>query len=106
MRTGCRARGETSEAADSRRAAREASHPPRTLAGSAVTNVAFADAQQLLEELGFEEPRVAGSHHIYARRDIPEQLNLQNWRGQAKPYLLRQLAIVVRRHDLGIEGSK
>ena len=52
----------------------------------AVTNVDFCDAQLLLEALGFEEVRVTGSHHLYARLDIPEQLNLQDRRGQAKPY--------------------
>ena len=74
----------------------------RLLAG-AVTNVAFADAQRLLEALGFEELRVAGSHHVYGRADIPEQLNLQDRGGQAKPYQLRQLGAIVRRYDLRIE---
>jgi predicted RNA binding protein YcfA (HicA-like mRNA interferase family) len=42
----------------------------RPLAG-AVTNVAFADAQSLLEAIRFEELRVTGSHHIYGRAGIP-----------------------------------
>jgi hypothetical protein len=68
-----------------------------------VTNVEFADAQLLLEALGFEEVRVTGSHHIYLRIDIPEQLNLQDRRGQAKPYQLRQLISLVKRYNLKIE---
>ena len=74
----------------------------RLLVG-AVTNVAFAEAQSLLRALRFEELRVTGSHHIYGRAGIPEQLNLQDRAGQAKPYQLRQLAAMVRRYDLTIE---
>jgi hypothetical protein len=50
-----------------------------------------------------EELRVTGSHHIYARAGIPEQLNLQERAGQARPYQLRQLVAMVRRYDLTIE---
>ena len=74
----------------------------RLLSG-AVTNVDFSDAQLLLEALGFEEVRITGSHHVYVRVDIPEQLNLQNRRGQAKPYQLRQLIALVKRYNLTIE---
>ncbi len=66
-------------------------------------NVEFADPQLLLEALGFEEVRVTGSHHIYLRIDIPEQLNLQDRRGQAKPYQLRQIISLVKPYNLTIE---
>lgn len=72
----------------------------------AITNVSFVDAQTLVEALGFKLLRVAGSHHLYARLGIPEQLNLQNRRGQAKPYQLRQLMTLVRRYDLSIEEDE
>ena len=74
----------------------------RLLAG-AVNNVAFADAQSLLKALGFKELRLTGSHHIYGVAELPEQLNLQERGGQAKPYQLRQLLAMVRRYDLTIE---
>ncbi len=77
----------------------------RLMAG-AVTNVSFPDAQRLTEALGFEQLRVAGSHHLYARNGIPEQLNLQDRYGQAKPYQLRQLVKLIRRYDLSIEEDK
>jgi hypothetical protein len=35
--------------------------------GGDVANVDFADAQRLVKRLGFEELRVTGSHHVYAR---------------------------------------
>ena len=76
------------------------------LTSGAVTDVDFSDAQLLLEALGFEEVRVTGSHHLYARLDIPEQLNLRDRRGQAKPYQLRQLISLVKRYDLTIEETE
>ena len=76
------------------------------LSSGAVTNVDFSDAQLLLEALGFEEVRVTGSHHVYVRLDVPEQLNLQNRRGQAKPYQLRQLISLLKRYNLTIEENE
>jgi hypothetical protein len=76
------------------------------LASGAVTNVEFSDALRLMEALGFEELRVSGSHHVLARPGIPEQLNFQDRRGQAKPYQLRQLMTLVQRYDLRVEEGK
>lgn len=76
------------------------------LASGAVTNVEFSDALRLVEALGFEELRIAGSHHVFARPGIAEQLNLQDRRGQAKPYQLRQLMTLVQRYDLRVEEGK
>ena len=77
----------------------------RLLAG-VFTNVAFDDARRLLEALGFDELRVRGSHHVYARSGIAEQLNIQDRGGRAKPYQLRQLVALVRRYDLRIEEDR
>jgi hypothetical protein len=74
------------------------------LASGAVTNVEFSDARRLVEALGFEELRISGSHHLFAHPGIPEQLNLQDRRGQAKPY--QQLMTLVQRYDLRIEEGK
>ncbi len=71
-----------------------------------MANVTFADVQRLLQALRFDELPVAGSHHVYGRSGLPEQINLQNHRGEAKPYQLRQLATLVRRYDLTIEETK
>jgi hypothetical protein len=76
------------------------------LASGAVTNVDFSDAVRLVEALGFEELRIAGSHHVFARPGIVEQLNLQDRRGQAKPYQLRQLMKLVQRYDLSVEEGE
>ncbi len=84
----------------------EPSRLPLRLSSGAVTDVEFSDAQLLLEAPGFEEVRVTGSHHIYVRIDIPEQLNLQDRRGQAKPYQLRQVIALVKRCNLTIGDNK
>jgi predicted RNA binding protein YcfA (HicA-like mRNA interferase family) len=71
-----------------------------------VANVDFADAQRLMGRLGFEELRISGSHHVYGRPGIAQQINLQERSGHAKPYQLRQLATLVRRYNLGLEASE
>jgi hypothetical protein len=78
----------------------------RRLLDGSVTNVAFVDAERLLRALGFEELRVKGSHHVYGRPGIAQQLNLQEVGGQAKPYQLRQLMALVRRYNLSIEEDR
>lgn len=47
-----------------------------------------------------------GSHHVYGRPGIAEQINLQDRGGQAKPYQMRQLVTLVRRYDLGVEEDE
>jgi len=46
-------------------------------------NIPFRDLCRILRDLGFTE-RVRGSHHIFARPDIEEIVNLQPRRGKAK----------------------
>jgi predicted RNA binding protein YcfA (HicA-like mRNA interferase family) len=40
---------------------------------------------ELVEGFGFRLSRTDGSHHILAHPDIPELVNLQEVKGQAKP---------------------
>ena len=40
----------------------------------------------LVRGFGFQLSRTEGSHHIFFRPDIPELVNLQNVKGQAKLY--------------------
>ena len=70
------------------------------MARGAFANVAFIDLQHLAEALGFELRRVSGSHHVFVHADIPELINLQPVRGQAKPYQARQFLRLVERYDL------
>jgi hypothetical protein len=73
----------------------------KVLAGP--TNIRFGDMQRLVEAFGFRLLRVSGSHHIYGRSGIAEQLNLQNVGGKAKPYQTRQFLKLVERYNLSIE---
>lgn len=58
-------------------------------------NVRFADFVRLVEDFGFGCARVSGSHHIFSRPGLGEAINLQNYRGQAKPYQIRQFLRLV-----------
>ena len=69
-----------------------------------VSNVDFDDMRRLLEALGFEIRRVSGSHHIFAHPDVAELVNLQEVRGQVKPYQVRQCLRLIERYALGLEG--
>ena len=73
------------------------------LAGS--RNVRFADLVNLVEGFGFRLARTDGSHHIFSRSDIPELVNLQSVKGQAKPYQIRQFLKLVERHSLRLEDA-
>ena len=70
------------------------------LSKGSVKNGAFDDVRRLVEALGFELKRVSGSHHIFARADVPELVNLQEIDGQAKPYQIRQFLRLVARYSL------
>jgi len=54
----------------------------------------------LAEGFGFRLARREGSHHIFAHPDIPELLNLQEVKGQAKLYQIRQFLKLVERYSL------
>jgi hypothetical protein len=70
------------------------------LSNGHLENVSFADAQRLVEDLGFVSRRQRGSHVIYKHPDIPDQLNLQPDGGRAKAYQLRQLMELVEEYHL------
>lgn len=57
----------------------------------------------LAEAFGFQLLRTSGSHHIFGRAGIREQLNLQNVSGKAKPYQVRQFLKIVERYNLSLE---
>ena len=57
----------------------------------------------LVEAFGFHLSRTHGSHHIFAHPEVPELVNLQEVKGQAKPYQIRQSLKLVERHHLRLE---
>jgi len=68
-------------------------------------NIRFADMLNLVEGFGFELSRTEGSHHIFFRPNIPELVNLQNVKGQAKLYQMRQFLRLVEKHNLKLEDE-
>lgn len=73
----------------------------RILSGD-LQNVRFSDLLRLAENLGFALDRRSASHHILYHPKFGEQLNLQEVRGEAKPYQVRQFRRLVVRYNLKI----
>ncbi len=75
----------------------------KALAGG--KNLRFTDLAALVEAFGFRLARVSGSHHIFVHPSVPELINLQNAKGKAKPYQVRQFVELIEQYDLelGVE---
>jgi len=73
----------------------------KALGGS--KNIRFAELTALVEAFGFRLARTSGGHHIFEHPDVPELVNLQDRKGKAKPYQVRQFLDLVERHDLHLE---
>jgi predicted RNA binding protein YcfA (HicA-like mRNA interferase family) len=63
-------------------------------------NVRFGDLVALVEAFGFRRARSSGSHHIFEHADVPELLNIQNNKGKAKPYQVRQFLELLEQYSL------
>ncbi len=70
---------------------------------SGAKNISFDDMADLVEAFGFTLSRISGSHHIFVHPDIPELVNLQSVKNQAKPYQIKQFLRLVERYDLKLE---
>jgi predicted RNA binding protein YcfA (HicA-like mRNA interferase family) len=75
----------------------------QALAGS--KNMRFADFVSLVEAFGFRRVRTSGSHQIFERPGVAELLNLQNSKGKAKRYQIKQFLELVELYNLELEGS-
>ena len=73
----------------------------RILGGS--KNVRFGDFVNLVEGFGFRLSRIRGSHHIFEHPNIPELLNLQESKGEVKPYQVKQFLRLVEQYNLELE---
>ena len=70
------------------------------LGGRSDANVNFNELRSLLRSLGFSE-RIRGSHHIFAREDVQEIVNLQPKGAKAKAYQVKQVRQVQVKYRLG-----
>ena len=65
--------------------------------------IRFSDFMRLVEAFGFTLDRVSGSHHIFKREGIEEMVNIQDYKGEAKPYQIRQFLEIVEKYGLSLE---
>ncbi len=63
-------------------------------------DVRFNEMVALVEAFGFHLSRVKGSHHIFVHPQVRELVNIQNVKGRAKPYQVRQFLQLVERYAL------
>jgi hypothetical protein len=71
----------------------------QVLAGRSDANVRFEDLRALLLALGFVE-RTRGSHHMFGKSGIDDQINLQRDGAKAKPYQVKQVRGIIVRYNL------
>jgi predicted RNA binding protein YcfA (HicA-like mRNA interferase family) len=69
-------------------------------------NLRFEEACALARAFGFHLSRVRGSHHIYAHPIVRELVNLQEAKGKAKPYQVKQLLALVEGYNLSLGGEE
>jgi hypothetical protein len=69
-------------------------------------NVGFSDFCRLVEAFGYRLRRIKGSHHFFEHPRVPEVLNLQPRRGQAKTYQVRQFLEFVELYNLTMEDQR
>jgi predicted RNA binding protein YcfA (HicA-like mRNA interferase family) len=75
-------------------------------AGISCERAVRRSARALAQGLGFRLSRVNGSHHIFVHPNVRELVNLQDVRGKAKAYQIRQLLRLVERYNLPVGGEE
>ncbi|AVH66003.1 toxin HicA [Nostoc sp. 'Peltigera membranacea cyanobiont' 213] len=76
----------------------------KILSGTSDTDIPFAQLWQLLYTLGFDE-RIRGDHRIFVKADVEEILNLQQKKGKAKSYQIKQIRAVIIKYKLGSKNN-
>ena len=66
-------------------------------------NIRFNEFVELVEAFGFELDRIRGSHHIFKHPKIRELINIQNVKGNVKPYQIKQFLAIVEKYNLELE---
>lgn len=68
-------------------------------------NIQFDELVTLIEAFGFTLSRINGSHHIFQHPEIPEIINIQNKKGKAVPYQVRQFILILEQYNLSLEDE-
>jgi predicted RNA binding protein YcfA (HicA-like mRNA interferase family) len=71
-------------------------------AKSSPNNYSFEDLCLLVQKIGFEFARQSGSHHIYRHSGLGRDgmVNIQNVKGKAKPYQVKQILSLIEHYKL------
>ena len=69
-------------------------------------SVRFSDLCYFVEHLGFTGRQKGSSHVIYTMEGVAEIINLQDNKGMAKPYQVRQVIAIVKKYKMGGEDSE
>jgi predicted RNA binding protein YcfA (HicA-like mRNA interferase family) len=78
----------------------------KRLSEGQLRNIAFGDIINMVEGFGFRQVRASGSHHIFTHPAIPELVNLQEVKGEAKPYQIRQFLRLIEKYNLRLEEEE
>ena len=70
------------------------------------SNVKYNDFIALVKAFDFVHRRTEGSHDIFKHIEVPESLNTQSRKGEAKPYQVRQFLAIVEEYDLRLKSKK
>ena len=73
---------------------------------SGTKNIRFSEAVAGAEMFGFRLERINGSHHIFIHPEVAELVNLQDVKGKAKPYQVKQLLQLIERYNLQMEDEE
>ncbi|MBB5686263.1 type II toxin-antitoxin system HicA family toxin [Sphingobium boeckii] len=66
----------------------------------------FTEFVRLMEAFGFVNIRTHGSHRIFSRRDIADQISVQPKGKEAKPYQVRQFRAIVEEYELKLDADE
>jgi predicted RNA binding protein YcfA (HicA-like mRNA interferase family) len=69
-------------------------------------HVHFHDFVSLLVGLGFILERSDGSHQVFTHPKLNRPFPVQDDKGEAKPYQVRQLLKLIEQHDLKLEEDE
>lgn len=83
----------------SRSVARSDKALEQILRGTSDSNIRFDDLRSVLLGLGFAE-RTRGSHHVFTRTGVEEQINLQRDGSKAKAYQVKLVRAVILKYHL------
>ncbi len=78
--------------------------PRKILSGS--KNVSFDELVSLINSFGFRLSRTAGSHYIFVHHEVNELINIQNFKGDAKPYQVKQFLDLVEKYNLQMKEEE